>query len=184
MRRKNRPTTQVSKTGSRQRAKIPRTVAQYHAMPEKSKDTMERVVKALSKLRSEKASLKKASLEAGVSPKTVKRWAGSALEKGSSGRYTPKRSDQLLRILKVPDAKGTREIAVRGSRQATLLAEYWNAVHKFLASGDTSDLRKFRGKSVKDADGREIPLLSDRAELNRLGNASVISFESLYVRST
>lgn len=88
-----------------------------------------------------------------------------------------------MRVLKIPTSGGTRDIAVRGSQQATLLAEYWNAVHWYLETGDSSRLTKFRGKSIKDANGAEIPLPTDRAELNRLGSAGVLSFESLYARS-
>jgi hypothetical protein len=134
-------------------------------------------------MRSEGVSLQQASKDAGVSPSTVKRRAASALKKRSNGRYTAKGSDRLLRILKVPDPYGTRDVAVRGSRQATQLAEYWNAVHRYLETGDASRLEKFRGKSIKDADGVLIPLPTDRAELNRLGSSGVISFESLYAKS-
>lgn len=77
-----------------------------------------------------------------------------------------------------------REIAVRGSRQATLLGEYWNGVRKYLTTGDASGLKKFRGKKIRDTDGDQIPLITDLTELNRLGSAGVLSFESMYARST
>jgi hypothetical protein len=49
--------------------------------------------------------------------------------------------------------------------------------------GDYSRVEKYRGKSIKDADGKIHTLITDRAELKRLGNAGVLSFESLYVRA-
>jgi len=162
----------------------PRTAVQYNAKSDQFKDRWDRIVGVISKMRAEKLSLKRASQEAGLDPQTVKRWAGSALKKSASGRYAAKRSDQLLRILKIPDSHGTRDVAVRGSRQATLLANYWVAVHRYLESGDASGLEKFRGKSIKDADGVQIALLTDRRELNRLGSAGVLSFASLYARSS
>jgi hypothetical protein len=161
----------------------PRTAAQYHAKPERFKGIWDRVVSVISKLRSEKTSLQKASHEQGISPRTVKRWAGSALQKRTSGKWAAKKSDRLLRVLMIPTSDGTREIGVRGSRQATLLAEYWNAIHKYLETGDASQLAKFQGKFIRDASGVQIPLPTDRAELNRLGSAGVLSFESLYARS-
>jgi hypothetical protein len=133
-------------------------------------------------MRAEKMSFKKAALVSGINPETVKRWAGTALEK-RNGRFVAKKSDQLLRVLKIPSPDGTREVAVRGSRRASLLGEYWAALQRYLESGDASRLEKFRGKSVKTADGTEIQLLTDRAELNRMGSAGVLSFESLYSRS-
>jgi hypothetical protein len=133
-------------------------------------------------MRAEKASLKKAALEVGIRPEIVKRWVASALEK-RSGRFAAKKNDQLLRVLRIPSADGTREVAVRGSKRASLLGEYWAALQRYLETGDGSRLEKFRGKSVKTADGTEIQLLTDRAELNRMGSAGVLSFESLYSRS-
>jgi hypothetical protein len=70
------------------------------------------------------------------------------------------------------------------SYSRTQLAEFWSAVHRFLQTGDTSRLKKFEGKSIKDANGTEIPLPTDRKVFNRLASAGVLSFESLYARST
>jgi hypothetical protein len=168
---------------SRKQAVAPRTATQYHAKPEKFKDMWDRVVNVVSKMRTEKASLQRAARELGVSPRTVKRWAGSALQKRGSGKWIAKNSDTLLRVLTIPASDGTRELAVRGSKQATLLAEYWNAVHRYLQTGDASRLRKFEGQFIKDANGEQIPLPTNRKDLNRLASAGVLSFESLYARS-
>jgi hypothetical protein len=135
-------------------------------------------------MRSKKASLKRASKENGISSHTVKRWSSSALQKRSSGKWTAKKSDNLLRVLMIPASGGKREIVVRGFQRASQVAKYSAAVDRYVETGDASRLNKFRGKSIKDADGAEIPLLTDRAELNRLGSAGVLSFESLYARST
>jgi hypothetical protein len=143
-----------------------------------------RVVAAVSKMRGEKASLEKASRESGVSPRTVKRWAGSALQKSSAGKWSPKKDDNLLRVLIVPTEKGKREIGVRGFRQASLLGEYWSAAYKYISTGDDSGLKKFRGKKIRAANGEQISLITDLAELNRLGRAgNALSFESMYART-
>jgi hypothetical protein len=163
--------------------KAPRTTAQYHAMPEKSKDTLERVLRAIAKMRSGNISLTKASLEAHVSPKTVRRWASSVLQKRPNGKWVPKKTDRLLRVMQVPSPDGVREVAIRGSRAASQLGQYWSALQKFLQTGDASRLETFRGRSIRTADGIEIPLLVDRRELNRLASAGLFSFESLYRRS-
>jgi hypothetical protein len=141
------------------------------------------MVSVVSKMRSEKLSLQKAAQDHGISPRTVKKWAGKALQKRANGKWVASKSDNLLRVLTIPTSDGTREVAVRGSKQATLLADYWNAVHRYLETGDASRLIKFRGKHIKDATGEQLPLPTDRAELNRLGSAGVLSFESLYARS-
>ncbi|MGA2989582.1 MAG: hypothetical protein ABSD88_03825 [Candidatus Korobacteraceae bacterium] len=161
----------------------PRTAAQYHAKSDKFKITWERVLAVISKMRSEKVSLRQASRDAGISPSTVVRWGGPALRKRKSGKYVAKAKDNLLRGLMIPTPEGPREIALRGSEQASQLGKYWNAVHRYLEIGDASRLKNFRGKSIKDANGVEFPLLTDRAVLMRLGSAGELSFESLYARS-
>ena len=161
----------------------PRTLKEFFAKPERSQDAWVNVAKVLKKMRSDQISLQQASRDAGISPRTVTKLAGSALKKGVRGRYEATNSDRLLRVLKIPTADGQVEIGVRGSRQASTLGGYWAAVHKYLATGNSSGLKKFKGKQIKDTTGRVIPLLTDLKELNRLGSADVLSFESLYAKS-
>jgi hypothetical protein len=168
---------------SRKRSVAPRTTEQFFAKPERFQDAWTRLTSVLAKMRSANLSLKQASREVGISPKTVTRLSGSALKKGPNGRYSVKPTDQLLRVLKVPTPHGSHEIGVRGSKQASLLGQYWAAVHKYLATGDASGVEKFRGKQIKDATGAIIPLLTDLKALSRQGSAGVLSFESLYARS-
>jgi hypothetical protein len=178
-------TAKGNKRTTRKRPVAPRTAEQYFAQPEKWQGIWNRIVAAVSKMRGEKVSLEKASRESGVSPRTVKRWAGSALQKRTSGKWAPKKNDNLLRVLIVPTPKGKREIGVRGFRQASLLGSYWSSVHTYIATGDDSGLKKFRGKKLRDASGEEILLITDLPELNRLGReGSALSFESMYSRST
>jgi hypothetical protein len=134
-------------------------------------------------MRSEGISLNKAAHEQGISPQTVLRHARSALRKNAKGYYRPRGSDTLLRALVIPTPEGLTEIATRDSRSASMIAEYSNAVQLFLQTGDDSQLRKFRGKSVIDANGNRVPLMTDLDELERLGSAGVLSFESLYARA-
>jgi hypothetical protein len=178
--------TGKGKRGAKRRSKPapPRTEAQYLAKPKTFQDSWERVIETISKMRNSKASLTQAAREARVSPRTVTKYGKSALRKGKSGKYVVKKTDNLLRVLSIPTVDGPRTIAVRGSKQASVLGEYWNAVHRYLQTGDTSRLKAFHGQKIKDASGVEIPLLVDPAALNRLGSAGVLSFESIYARTT
>lgn len=173
----------ASKARAKLRAIPPRTEAQYQAAPEKLKETWDRVLAAISNMRTAKISLSQASRQAGTTPRTVAKWGKSALQKRNNGQYKAKPSDNLLRLVLIPTPDGTREIAVRGSKQVTLLAEYWNALHRYLQTGDAAPLKTFQSKSIKDANGMETPLTVDLAVLNRLGSAGVLSFESLYART-
>ncbi len=133
-------------------------------------------------MRADRLSLRKASREFGLDPRAVARLGKSALRKRKNGQYVAKRSDKLLRILAIPTADGVREIAIRDSRQATALGKYWAAVQKYLQTGDASGLKKFHRKYITDASRRRVPLITDQAELDRLGSAGVLSFESLYAK--
>jgi hypothetical protein len=183
VKKKQKAKLAIRKKRSKAKLAPPRTEAQYSAKPEKFKETWDRVLSAISKMRRDKVSLTQASRDAGTSPRTVTKWGKSALRKRKSGKYAAKAKDNLLRLVMIPTPDGTREIAVRGSEQVSLLAEYWNALHRYLQTGDASQLSKFLGKHIKDANGADVPLLTDLPVLNRLGSAGVLSFESLYARS-
>jgi hypothetical protein len=161
----------------------PRTAEQYSAKSDRFQDNWNRVTHVIAKMRADGLSLRRAAREVGISPSTVLRWGKSALRKDKSGRFEAKKTDRLLRVLMVPASDGPREIAVRNSQQASLLAEYWVAVQKYLETGDSSEIEKFRGKRIVDAKGSKMLLQTDLNELNRLGSAGVLSFNSLYSRS-
>ena len=152
-------------------------------MFERIQDIYTRVTHAISKMRTESVSLPAASQEYGVTRRQMQRFGGKALRKLRTGRYAAKRKDRLLRVLVITTLAGLREIAVIDSRQATLLAEYWNAVQRYLETGDESALTEFREKQITDANGEQFPLITDLDELDRLASAGVLSFESIYARA-
>ena len=162
---------------------VPLNSEQFFAKPEEFRERWNRAVGVISRMRAGSVSLSKAAREFAIDPRTVQRLGSSALRKQANGRYTAKRSDRLLRVLSVPTPEGVREIGVRSSRQASQLAKYWVAIQRYLQTGDVSALSRFHGKIVKDASGEQIPLLTSRHELDRLGSAGVLSFESLYAKT-
>jgi hypothetical protein len=169
-----------------QRAKkktSPRSLEQYRALPAKQQNLHIRVAHALTSMRSEGFSLAQAARVHGVDPRTIKRHAGSALKKGSGGRFNVKPNDRVLRALVIPTERGLAEIATRSSRDATKVGKYSAAVQTFLETGDDSALRPFQGQSIVDAAGNRVPFLTDLDELERLGSAGVLSFESIYARA-
>lgn len=164
------------------KSSAPRTAEQYFAKPARFQELWNRITQVISKMRSTKVSLQKASREFGVDSRTVVRQGGSALRKSANGRFEAKSSDRFLRFMVFPTHDGTREIAVRGSRPASQLGQYWAAVQRLLQTGDASKLQKFRGKKIRDANGNQISLVTDVQQLKRSGAAGVFSFESIYAR--
>jgi hypothetical protein len=132
-------------------------------------------------MRRESLPLKKAAKAEQIDPKTVLHYVGSALRR--SGRdYWATPYDRLSRSMYAVTSRGIRPITLSDSREASLLGEYWTAVQGYLQTGDDSALRSFRRALITDANGRQIRLLTNLNELDRLGNAGVLSFESLYAR--
>ncbi len=169
---------------SKKRRRTPINQEEYFASSARAQETWNRVAHVISKMRKDGLSLHRASAEFGIDPRTVTRLGKAALRKRANGRYATKARDPLLRALVIPTHTGLAEIAIRDSHAASQLAEYWNAVQWFLETGDASALRPFNGQSIVDADGHQIPLLTDLNELERLGSAGVLSFESIYARAS
>jgi len=163
-------------------SKAPTTAEELFAQPRRFQDLWNRVVQVPSAMRAQELSLPQAARQFHVSPKTVLRLAGSAFTK-KRGRYQVKSTDRLLRVLVIPGKKGLREIVVRDSREASVIGQYWSALEKFLSpTEDTTALRKLSRKTVKDANGKRVRLLTDINELKRQASAGVLHFESIYGR--
>src|SRR6202021_4185453 len=145
-------------------ARAPRTINQYRAKSERFQDIWNRVTHVVSKMRSNDVSLRQASREFGLAPQTVIRLAGSALRKRASGHYAARAHDSLLRVLVIPTTDGLLEIALRDSRQASQLGEYWAAVQRYLETGDATALRKISRKTITDASGKRFRLIKDVGE--------------------
>jgi hypothetical protein len=189
--KKSRKATKQSRTKrlSRPRPSLrniqtaPRTAKQYFAMSRESQELWDRIVQIPARMRSGNISLPKAAREFGLRPYLVRNLAGTAFRKLPNGRYTAKTVDRLLRILTIPTKKGLIEIALRDSRHASLIGEYWNAIDRYLSTGDASGIKRFQKIRITDARGKRVPLLTDLDELRRQASAGVLQFESLYGRT-
>jgi hypothetical protein len=165
-----------------QLARKPKTLAQYQALPPRSQATIENLAHVLTRMR-EGFSLKHASAEYGIAPRTVVKLGGTALRKTNSGRYAAKASDNFLRVFKVPVANSEPiEVAVRGSRAGSVIAKRAIAQGEYLATGDDSKLRQLSKGKLLDASGNEVPFLTDLDELERQGDLGFLSYESIYAR--
>ena len=164
-------------------SRAPSTARQYFLMPAMQQETWDSIGHVISKMR-DGMTLPKAAKEFGLDRNTVIRLGRSALRKQKNGRYVAKKADQLLRVVNALTADDRKEIATRDSRQASIVGAHWAAVQKFLQTGDDSALLQFVKRKVVDARGKRHLLLTDLKELERLGSAGVLSFESLYAGGT
>lgn len=151
-------------------------------MSRESQELWDRIVQVPARMRSG-LSLPKASREFGLTASQVLRHAPSAFRKLRSGRYVAKVTDRLLRILIIPSKKGLIEIALRDSRQASLIGEYWVAVDRYLGPANDPGINRFKRVRIIDASGRRVRLLTDPDELLRQASAGNFRFESMYGRT-
>jgi hypothetical protein len=161
----------------------PQTAKELFAKPRKFQTLWNRVTQVPAEMRSTGATLREGARRFGLTPEVVIDTIPSAFRKARNGRYEVKPSDNLLRVLLIPSSKGLREIVVQGSREASIVGEYWSAVEKFLKRGDASAVRKVSRKTVTDASGERIRLLTNLDELEHQASAGVLHFESLYGRT-
>jgi hypothetical protein len=147
------------------------TYKEYLAKPRSFRDQWERMLEVIARMRTFGDSLPSASRAFGIREETVLRLGGSALKRLPDGCYVARPTDTLLWIAFLPSYRGLREVALRGSREASLIVDYWNAVDFFFSTGSVAALRSLRRKWLIAGDGKRIQLLTDAKELRRYGQA-------------
>jgi len=159
------------------------TIDQFYALSKRNQEILLALPRAVSLMRSNGTPARRAAGAAGVSRSTLVRKGGSAIKKLKSGRYAAKPNDRLFRPVIVVSENGPVEVATRNFREASKAGKHFSAVERYQDTGDDSALQRFRDKYIIDAQGNRIVLLTDTDELDRLGSAGELSFESLYTRS-
>jgi hypothetical protein len=107
----------------------------------------DRVLKVLSAMR-HGVTLSRAARTNGVTPRTVKRYAGTALlQDRPGGRIRARKSDRLARYMQIPGPNGPVEITAHGSKQASEFAQYQAAVNRLLR-GDRNAMADWYGKKI------------------------------------
>jgi hypothetical protein len=179
----------VRKSSRRRRSKptssawIITAMEQFLALPERTQDIVLALPEAVSLMKSNDISARSAARATGISLRTLLRRGGSALRKLKNGQYVAKLNDRLFRPVIVVSYEGPVEVATNDSREASIAGKHSAAVQRYLETGDDSALRRLPRNDIIDAQGNRVELLIDLDELDRLGSAGELSFESLYVRS-
>jgi hypothetical protein len=105
-------------------------------------------------------------LENSSLPKLDK-YVGPAIKKRGKD-YVALPSDELIRPpMLILDSKGVRPIEVRGSKAASAIGKYWNAIDNAL-NGNPSPLKNFKGKKIP---GTQIEFLTDIRQIHILQDA-------------
>jgi hypothetical protein len=165
-------------TGTAKRPTVTRCFLE--ALTGAREDAYRRVLDALSLSRREKLSPTKAARATGTTVKTMRKYASSAIEE-RGGRLYVKPSDRLPRRMRMLSTQG--EIAVRttSSRTASRIADYNNAMRAYVLTQDTTDLARFKGKTVRSG-GQVHEFATDRRTIDRYARAGAIHFVDIYAR--
>ncbi len=180
MKRKKKTSRKPQRTRGRP---TPQTLEQFLALSDAAQDEWNRAEHAINKMRTEGWTAPRAAQEYNLSARKLIRLGRAALRKGKNGRYVAKPHDRLLRVITVSTREGLGEIATRDSREASIAGRHSAAVERYLQTGDYSGLRKLPRKYITDANGKRVKLLTKLEEIERLGNAGSLSFQSMYARS-
>jgi hypothetical protein len=134
-----------------------------------------RALEAVALARRENLTIRTAAKRSGVSVGTVRKYASPALARDAFGRLVPKDADRLYRRVHVIGPEGERWVDTRGSRVASRVGAYWNAVRTYLGTGDEEPLERFRGVRVGG-----IELETDLDVIEELARRGEVAFEDLY----
>jgi hypothetical protein len=124
-------------------------------------------------------SLAAVSRDVGIDPRTVRRYAGSALEKRGH-KYVARGYDRLPRKLKLfSEEEGYVEVFTRSSKAASTISRHNWALRRLAQAGDDSLLRSFEGKTIT-IEGKRYHFMTDRRRLNSLIRAGDLHVEEIY----
>lgn len=147
-------------------------------------ETRNRALHALAKMRRDKLSFAEACRLEHIKPSTVVRHVGNAITQDRpGGRYHATAGDRLRRDLQIPTALGPIPVPIHGSKKATEISRYLNAIALYLRKGDASKLERFKGKTIRIG-GQKIELITDPAALTDLALAGALQFDQLYASFT
>ena len=142
---------------SRWRAPV-RNSRELEALPARSKATRQGALSVVARARRDNSSIARALRAVRsdghlISRAGVLKYAGPAIERGRGGRLVPTASDRLYRRIPFLTDEGVQFVDVLSSRQATLVAEYRNAMRAYLEGDDPNGERlgRFAGKGAGGA---------------------------------
>lgn len=111
--------------------------------------------------------LTNASRDVGISPTTVKKYVGSALEK-TKRRIVPHKEDRLLRRTGIYENGRLVSIQVRGNKKASQILAYRDSVERRIDNNKEDALVPFEGLTVTDFKGKKYRLETNTAKLKRI----------------
>ena len=118
----------------------------------RQKSTRTKALAVLVQSRRTKKSLSVIAKEHGSSFKTVQNNTNAF--KKVNGKWIPKRFDKVSRSMLISEKGKLRSVEVSDSKHAKTIGRYHNAVKFYLDTGDSTKLKKFSKRKIRDSDGK------------------------------
>jgi hypothetical protein len=125
-------------------------------------------------------SLQKAARSAHVAPERLRAYLDEAAHVEKEKGRIVIRDDVRPRHFRLFSAGKEIEVTLAGYDEARLAGQYMSAVGHFLRTNDVSYVEPFRGKSVRDVNGKRYVLETRPNVLYRLNLDSTESYEQIY----
>lgn len=145
-----------------------------------AQERREQAFAALSDMRRNGWSLTRAARANDISPADTRRYTGSAIQRGASGRYLARPFDRQFRLMQALTTEGRITVAVRDSRTAALLAQHGNTVRAYLDGKGDGRLRALPRKTFT-ANGVAYTLETDIRKIDEHARRGEVAYEDLYV---
>ena len=71
-----------------------------------------------------------------------------------NGKWVPKKFDKVPRSMLISEKGKLQSVEISDSRHAKTIGRYHNAVKFYLDTGDSSKLKKFSKKKIRDSNGK------------------------------
>jgi hypothetical protein len=138
---------------------------------QREKNTYNRALHVLARMRRTGESLTAASREEHIDPRTVRKYLKTELR----GRGEPTKVDRRNRNMLMPTALGNAPVRIRGSKKASELGKYMSAVGRYLRTGDVEALAGFEGKSMGGH-----AFITNPDLLSSLAQAGALTLDEIY----
>jgi hypothetical protein len=163
------------------KASSPAAPARVHlqAASQASEDALRRVFDAIALgRRNPSLAPSKAAKTSGTTLSTIRRYAPGVLEvRGGRTKFKP--TDRLKRRMQLLTGRGPIVVTALDSRTASVIADHWNALREYIASGDDEELATLSRQFVHVEEG-DFELLTHKPTINRLARAGALYFQDLY----
>lgn len=148
--------------------------AGLEALPIGARDARQQALDVIARARRDGVDIKTAAGREHVPVASVKFWAASAVV-AKDGRLVASAADRMYRPMYVYAGGKAVVVDTRGSRVASTVGAYHDAVRRYLETGDRGPLSKFEGKRIAG-----VTLDTDPVVLMEMARADDDAFESIY----